>query len=258
MKIGDRLKEKRLGASLSQKELGEILHVSRQTVSSWEVGRTYPDLETLVTISEYYEVPLDDLLKEDSNMIEEISRKVKRSERRKVLNIVLSALLLIVIGFSTTYYFNSRQHAQINEEGLSPNDLIESSWELNYSLSKNLDQSFLSFDQSSVAIYNSHRLNGALRSDLDENHSSAGANELLEKGIEDGTKEYPDMTIELDKNYYVVTANGYSQRFKKLSDSIIQDLDGNEYHKTLSENTHKSLRMMDEAMLDMLEESTTK
>ena len=248
MEIGERLKEKRLSASLSQKELGDILHVSRQTISSWEVGRTYPDLETLVAISEYYQVPLDELLKEDSNIIEEISRKVKRSERRKVLNVVLSALLLIVIGFSTTYYLNTRQHTQVNEEGLSPNDLIESSWELNYSLSRELDQSFLSFDQNSVAIYNSHGFNDTLRSDQEEDDLILGAKELLEKGIEDGTKEYPNMTIELDKNYYVVAANGYSQRFKKLSDSVIQDLEGNEYYRVASENTHDSLRWMDEVM----------
>lgn len=248
MEIGKRLKEKRLAASLSQKELGDILHVSRQTVSSWEVGRTYPDLETLVAISEYYKVPLDELLKEDSTIIEAISRKVKRSERRKVLNIVLSALLLIVIALSTTYYLNTRQHTQVNEEGLSPNDLIESSWELNYSLSRELDQSFLSFDRNSLAIYNSHGFNDTLRSDQDEDNIPLGGKELLEKGIEDGTKEFPDMKIELDKNYYVVTANGYSQRFKKLSDSIIQDLDGNEYHRVASENTHDSLRWMDEVM----------
>lgn len=55
MEIKDKLKAKRQEAGLTQKELAEILHVSRQTVSSWEVGRTYPDLEILVAISELYE-----------------------------------------------------------------------------------------------------------------------------------------------------------------------------------------------------------
>lgn len=45
MDIGKKLKEKRLAANLTQQELTEILHVSRQTISSWEVGRTYPDLD---------------------------------------------------------------------------------------------------------------------------------------------------------------------------------------------------------------------
>ena len=40
MDIGKKLKEKRQEANLTQKELAEILHVSRQTISSWEVGRT--------------------------------------------------------------------------------------------------------------------------------------------------------------------------------------------------------------------------
>lgn len=41
MELHEKLKEKRLEAKLTQKELAELLHVSRQTVSSWEVGRTY-------------------------------------------------------------------------------------------------------------------------------------------------------------------------------------------------------------------------
>ncbi|WP_080145890.1 helix-turn-helix domain-containing protein [Marinilactibacillus piezotolerans] len=73
MTIGEKLKAKRQGAKLSQQALAEKLHVSRQNISSWEVGRTYPDLDILVTISEFYQIPLDDLLKEDSNMVEEIT-----------------------------------------------------------------------------------------------------------------------------------------------------------------------------------------
>jgi len=72
MDIGKKLKEKRQEANLTQKELAEILHVSRQTISSWEVGRTYPDLDVLVAISELYDTPLDDLLKEDSEMVKNI------------------------------------------------------------------------------------------------------------------------------------------------------------------------------------------
>ena len=52
MDIGKKLKEKRLEENYTQKELAEILHVSRQTISSWEVGRTYPDLDVLIAISE--------------------------------------------------------------------------------------------------------------------------------------------------------------------------------------------------------------
>ena len=57
MDIGKKLKEKREERNLTQKELSEILHVSRQTISSWEVGRTYPDLDVLVAISELYDTP---------------------------------------------------------------------------------------------------------------------------------------------------------------------------------------------------------
>lgn len=256
MTIGEQLKEKRQEANLSQKELAEQLHVSRQTVSSWEVGRTYPDLDMLVKISQFYTIALDELLKEDSTIVKDISKKVRKSERRKVMNVILAASLVVVFGFILMHFIQSRQNAIVNDRGLSPKDLIESSWELSYSPSKEVNQSFLSFDHNSIAIYNMRDSSRPLRSNTTEDNDETlpGTKELLEKGIEDGTKQYSDLSIELDSDFYVVTANAYSQRFKKLSDSIIRDIDGNEYRKILSQNTHKDLSIMDnyidESMID--------
>jgi transcriptional regulator with XRE-family HTH domain len=41
------------------------LNISRSAVSSWEVGRNYPDLETIILISDLLEISLDELLRED-------------------------------------------------------------------------------------------------------------------------------------------------------------------------------------------------
>ena len=137
MDIGKKLKEKRQEANLTQKELAEILFVSRQTISSWEVGRTFPDLETLVAISELYATPLDDLLKEDFQMVKDITKKVKKSERRKMTNIILAVLLLLVTSTSVFYvikqYQNNQVNAQLNADGLKPDGLLESTWQMNYS-----------------------------------------------------------------------------------------------------------------------------
>lgn len=60
--FGNNLKLLRLNANISQRELGEILHVSNQAVSFWETGSREPDLDTLVKIAVYFEVSVNDLL----------------------------------------------------------------------------------------------------------------------------------------------------------------------------------------------------
>lgn len=69
MKLGPKLKEERLKMKLTQENIAEILNVSRQTISSWETGRSYPDLESLVALSDLYNISLDELLREDEDMV---------------------------------------------------------------------------------------------------------------------------------------------------------------------------------------------
>ena len=64
MDIGKRLQRSRMEAGLTQEQAAEALDVTRQTVSNWETGKTYPDIKNIVDISELYHVSLDCLLKE--------------------------------------------------------------------------------------------------------------------------------------------------------------------------------------------------
>lgn len=73
MKIGPKLKQARLKKELTQENVANILSVSRSTISSWEVGRSYPDLESIVSLSDLYNISLDNLLREDSDMIKKLS-----------------------------------------------------------------------------------------------------------------------------------------------------------------------------------------
>ncbi len=85
---------------MSQEELAEILNVTRQTISNWENAKSYPDIETLVKISEKFNVSLDILLKNDKHMIETIDKKVKDNQKlRKVIIILSIFLLLFLVGF---------------------------------------------------------------------------------------------------------------------------------------------------------------
>lgn len=63
MSIGVRLKEIRLAHQLTQAQLAQKIFVSRQAISGWENGKSQPDLENLIMLSELYQVTLDELLK---------------------------------------------------------------------------------------------------------------------------------------------------------------------------------------------------
>ncbi|WP_220728798.1 helix-turn-helix domain-containing protein [Apilactobacillus xinyiensis] len=75
MRFGDRLRNERKLKNVNQSEVAEYLHVARNTISNWENERSYPDIESLIKISDYYEVSLDVLLKEDEGMKEYLSKK---------------------------------------------------------------------------------------------------------------------------------------------------------------------------------------
>ena len=60
---------------LTQEEFGRLFHVTRQTVSNWENGKSYPELQILVSISDQFDISLDTLLKEDSKMVQSIDKE---------------------------------------------------------------------------------------------------------------------------------------------------------------------------------------
>lgn len=63
MTIGRKLKQARLKKELTQENVANILNVSRTTISNWEIGRSYPDLESVVALSDLYNISLDEILR---------------------------------------------------------------------------------------------------------------------------------------------------------------------------------------------------
>jgi len=103
MEIGQKLKEKRTAANLSQEDLAKALGVSRQTVSSWENNRSYPDIGSLLKLSDLYGTSLDELLKEDPVMREHMENTAGLS--RKYWNLLFDvAILLLPIGSLIAYW----------------------------------------------------------------------------------------------------------------------------------------------------------
>lgn len=68
MQIFEKLRAARTAAALTQESVAEALGVSRQTVSNWETGRTYPDILSVVRMSDLYGVSLDLLLKGEGDV----------------------------------------------------------------------------------------------------------------------------------------------------------------------------------------------
>lgn len=80
MELSQKLQNRRKELKLTQEEVAEKIHVSRQTISNWETGRTLPDINSLVLISDIYDISLDSLIKEDKKMIKKLSIDTKEAE----------------------------------------------------------------------------------------------------------------------------------------------------------------------------------
>ena len=59
MELGGQIKRYRIRLGLSQEELADRIFVTRQSVSNWENGRTYPDLQSLLRLSDLFGLSLD-------------------------------------------------------------------------------------------------------------------------------------------------------------------------------------------------------
>ena len=65
MEISEIIKENRKLKNLSQEELAKELHISRQSISKWETGKSLPTTDQLILLSEIFDCSLDTLLKGD-------------------------------------------------------------------------------------------------------------------------------------------------------------------------------------------------
>ena len=80
MKFGEKLKQARLKAELTQEAVAKQIGVSRQSLSNWENDRTYPDLASVLKLSDLYGLSLDDLLRHDMELRRNMEQQRKRWE----------------------------------------------------------------------------------------------------------------------------------------------------------------------------------
>ena len=94
MELGKQIKEHRQEAHLSQEELANRVYVSRQTISNWENDKSYPDVNSLVLLSEIFQISLDNLIKGDIEVMKDVIQKEeieKMNRYGKIYTIMLIA-----------------------------------------------------------------------------------------------------------------------------------------------------------------------
>lgn len=65
MEISDQIRRLRTERSMSQDDLAKVIFVSRQTVCNWETDKTYPDVQSILLLSQVFGVSTDELIKGD-------------------------------------------------------------------------------------------------------------------------------------------------------------------------------------------------
>lgn len=96
MEIAEQIKNHRMQLQLSQEELAKRIYVSRQTISNWENEKSYPDIHSLLLLSNLFGVPVDELIKGDlKKMKQEINQEEVNAFNRQ--GNIFSALVIASI-----------------------------------------------------------------------------------------------------------------------------------------------------------------
>lgn len=117
MDIGTKIKNARIHAGLTQEQAAEALGVSRQTISNWENERTYPDIVSVVKMSDLYHISLDHLLKGEKptsdylDYLGENTDVVKSRHRLSMLLLILSYLGIWAVSLIVFWFFTSGSDA---------------------------------------------------------------------------------------------------------------------------------------------------
>jgi hypothetical protein len=100
MELGKQIKKHRQEVQLSQEKLANRVYVSRQTISNWENDKSYPDVNSLVLLSEIFQISLDNLIKGDIEVMKDVIQKeeiVKMNRYGKIYTIMLIVTVVLAV-----------------------------------------------------------------------------------------------------------------------------------------------------------------
>ncbi|HQD50347.1 MAG TPA: helix-turn-helix transcriptional regulator [Defluviitaleaceae bacterium] len=105
MELGKQIKKYRKALSLSQDALAEKIFVSRQMISNWENDKSYPDINSLILLSEVFNTSIDNLVKGD---VETMKKEISQFERKRfneLKNFYAVLLILDIVIPTPLFYF---------------------------------------------------------------------------------------------------------------------------------------------------------
>ncbi len=100
MEVSKQIKKYRNENGLSQDELAKRVFVSRQTISSWENDKSYPDVKSLLILSNIFEVTLDVLVKGDVEDMKKIIEQsdIKRFKKEARISTIFLVFIILLAG----------------------------------------------------------------------------------------------------------------------------------------------------------------
>lgn len=105
MEIGQQIIRYRKQQALSQEELAEKVYVSRQSISNWENDKTYPDIHSLLLLSQIFQVSLNQLIKGDIEKMKYTITQVDKKNFKRDTQVMVTLMILLMISSYPLVYF---------------------------------------------------------------------------------------------------------------------------------------------------------
>jgi transcriptional regulator with XRE-family HTH domain len=127
MSIGKNIALHRKDKHWTQKELAKLMNVSDKTISSWETERTYPDINSLIQLSDYLNLSLDELIREDMTMVKRMDENMKEGKRWKKWKWLVIVTSILFVGFillnMAWIVWSNRRQAELDNYSWSQEEL---------------------------------------------------------------------------------------------------------------------------------------
>ncbi|GKQ42430.1 hypothetical protein RD055328_03530 [Companilactobacillus sp. RD055328] len=123
MNLGYKFKELRMQQNLTQEEVAKKLNVSRATISNWETGRAYPDLNLLLDLSHLFNVSVDSLL-DNPVLVNKMSTDMKHGRRFKAKLLLITLPLLMFCIFLSWISFVTANKSIISVDRIELNSQL--------------------------------------------------------------------------------------------------------------------------------------
>ena len=116
--LSEKIYKLRKNSGLSQEQLAEQLNVSRQAISKWESGTAVPESEKLITISNYFGVSVDYLLKEEEEQVKPSSNITEEHPKAIAGIIICIAGIVAMVIWGLLSIFSPEASNQISDSSM--------------------------------------------------------------------------------------------------------------------------------------------